>query len=120
MIRKVSLPEKLGLIHDLWNPRVVAQVNDTHVKVVKVQGEFVWHSHVSEDELFLVLHGQLEIELADGAVTLGPGELVVIPRGMEHRPVAREEVHLLLVESASIRHTGDVVDERTVSECEWI
>jgi mannose-6-phosphate isomerase-like protein (cupin superfamily) len=120
MLRTVNLAEKLGLIRDQWNPRVVAQVNDTHVKLVKVQGEFVWHSHADEDELFLVLQGRLEIELPDGVVTLGPGELVVIPRGMEHRPVAREEVHLLLVESAGIRHTGEVVDERTVAEFEWI
>ena len=81
MLTTINLGEKLSRFHDHWNPRIVAQVNDTHVKVAKIQGEFVWHSHAEEDELFLVLHGQLDIELRDGVVSLGPGEMVVVPRG---------------------------------------
>ncbi|HEX6435177.1 MAG TPA: cupin domain-containing protein, partial [Gemmatimonadales bacterium] len=87
-----------------------------HVKLAKVQGEFVWHSHADEDELFLVIQGELTIELRDGQVTLGPGELVVIPKGVEHRPVAREEVQLVLIEPKGIKHTGDVVSDLTVHE----
>jgi mannose-6-phosphate isomerase-like protein (cupin superfamily) len=120
MLSVINLADKLGLIQDRWNPRIVAQVDDTHVKLVKIQGDFVWHSHEHEDELFLVLHGRLDIELRDGVVSLGPGEMVVVPQGVEHRPVAREEVHLLLVETAGIKHTGEVQDERTVSEYQWI
>jgi mannose-6-phosphate isomerase-like protein (cupin superfamily) len=86
------------------------------VKLVKVKGEFVWHRHADEDELFLVLRGTLTIELRDGVVTIGPGEMVVVPRGVEHRPVAVEEVHLMLIEPAGIRHTGDVESELTVHE----
>ena len=118
MIRKVNLQEKLGRFHDHWNPKVVADLNDSQVKLVKVQGEFVWHAHEAEDELFYVLKGTLVIELRDGAVTLEPGEFVVIPRGVEHRPVAREEVHLMLVEPSGIQHTGGVMDPRTVTEWE--
>jgi mannose-6-phosphate isomerase-like protein (cupin superfamily) len=120
MIRKVNLQEKLARFHDLWSPKVVADLNDSHVKLVKVHGEFVWHHHEAEDELFFVLRGRLDIELRDGVITLDPGEFVVIPRGVEHRPVAREEVHLMLVEPAGIRHTGEVVDPRTVTEWERI
>ena len=88
--------------------------------VVKVKGEFVWHSHADEDEFFLVVRGRLRIELRDGAVTLGPGELVVIPKGVEHRPVAEEEVHVVLVEPAGILHTGGGPDPRAVSDYERI
>lgn len=116
MVTTISLAEKLGRFDDHWNPRIIADLNDSHVKLVKVRGEFVWHQHAGEDELFLVLQGRLTIELRDGAVTLGPGELVVIPRGIEHRPVAEEEVHLLLIEPKGIRHTGDVESELTVHE----
>jgi mannose-6-phosphate isomerase-like protein (cupin superfamily) len=105
VVTKINLAEKLGRFDDIWSP-----------KIAKVQGEFVWHQHAEEDELFVVLRGELTIELRDGAVTLGPGELVVIPKGVEHRPVAREEVHLMLIEPKAIRHTGDVVSDLTVHE----
>jgi mannose-6-phosphate isomerase-like protein (cupin superfamily) len=120
VLTSIDVAQKLSLFQDHWHPRTIAQVNDTQVRVAKVQGEFVWHSHTDEDELFWVIQGELEIELRDGSVFLGPGQMVVVPRGVEHRPVAREEVHLVLVESAGIRHTGDVVSELTVSEFEWI
>ena len=120
MIEKVNLAEKLALFTDQWSPKIVADVNDAQVKLAKLEGEFVWHAHADEDELFLVLHGRLVIELRDGEVVLDPGEFVVIPRGVEHRPVAREEVHVMLVEPRSTKHTGDVVDARTVTELERI
>lgn len=116
MVTKINLAEKFARFTDQWSPKIIADLNDSHVKLAKVQGEFVWHQHAAEDELFIVIQGELTIELRDGAVTLGPGELVVIPRGVEHRPVARDEVHLMLIEPKAIRHTGDVVTERTVHE----
>jgi mannose-6-phosphate isomerase-like protein (cupin superfamily) len=116
VVTRINLAEKLARFDDRWNPRVIADLNDSHIKLVKVQGEFVWHRHAEEDELFLVLHGALTIELRDGSVTLGPGEMVVIPKGVEHRPVAAEEVHLMLVEPKGTRHTGDVESELTVHE----
>ena len=116
MVTKINLAEKLTRFDDRWNPRIIADLNDSDVKLVKVQGEFVWHHHADEDELFFVLRGTLTIELRDGAVTLGPGELVVIPKGVEHRPVAAEEVHLMLIEPKSTRHTGDVESELTIHE----
>jgi mannose-6-phosphate isomerase-like protein (cupin superfamily) len=116
VVTKINLAEKLTRFDDRWNPRIIADLNDTDVKLVKVQGEFVWHHHADEDELFYVLRGSLTIELRDGAVALGPGEMVVIPKGVEHRPVAAEEVHLMLIEPKSTRHTGDVETERTVHE----
>lgn len=116
MVTKINLAEKFARFTDRWSPKIVADLNDSHVKLAKVQGEFVWHQHAEEDELFIVVHGVLTIELRDGQVTLGPGEMVVIPRGVEHRPVAPEEVHLMLIEPKSTRHTGDVVSERTVHE----
>ena len=116
MVTTINLAEKLARFDDRWNPRIIADLNDSHVKLAKVQGEFVWHQHADEDELFLVLQGTLTIELRDGAVTIGPGEMVVIPKGVEHRPVAPEEVHLMLIEPKGIRHTGDVESELTVHE----
>jgi mannose-6-phosphate isomerase-like protein (cupin superfamily) len=92
----------------------VGELNGQHVKLAKAKGEFVWHHHENEDELFLVLDGTLRLEFRDGAVTLGPGELYIVPRGVEHRPVASDEVHLLLFEPASTLNTGNVRNERTV------
>lgn len=103
----VSLAAKLATFGEHWQPRTVATFNGHDVMVAKVKGEFVWHKHDDTDDLFLVLHGTLTIELRDGAVTLGPGELFVVPRGVEHRPVAREEVHLLLLERTGTPNTGD-------------
>lgn len=108
---KINLHEKLSRIPDHWRPRVVAELNGQEVKLVKLQGEFVWHHHEAEDELFLVLRGTLRIDFRDGAVTLGPGEMLVVPRGVEHRPVAESEVELMLFEPAATRNTGNVVHE---------
>ena len=116
MVSKINLAEKFGCFTDQWSPKIVADLNDSHVKLAKVQGEFVWHQHADEDELFIVLRGDLTIELRDGQVILGPGELVVIPKGVEHRPVARDEVQLMLIEPKGTLHTGDVVTDRTVKQ----
>jgi mannose-6-phosphate isomerase-like protein (cupin superfamily) len=116
----INLGEKLGRFHDLWSPKVIADLNDSHVKLAKIKGEFVWHNHANEDELFLVLAGRLVIEFRDRSMTLGPGEMVVIPKGVDHRPVAAEEVHLMLIEPKAIQHTGGVPDPRTVVDWERI
>src|SRR6185437_11134633 len=104
---KVDLAAKLATFSEHWSPRTVAQFNDCDVMVVKVQGEFVWHKHDDTDDFFLVLKGTLDIELRDRTVTLGPGEMFIVPKGVEHRPVAREEVHLLLIEPTGTPNTGD-------------
>jgi mannose-6-phosphate isomerase-like protein (cupin superfamily) len=113
MLEKIDLAEKLGRFTDYWHPRVVAELNGQHVKLAKLKGEFVWHHHEAEDELFLVVRGRLRMQLRDGEVVLEPGHVIVIPRGVEHRPVADEEVHLLLFEPASTLNTGNVRSERT-------
>jgi mannose-6-phosphate isomerase-like protein (cupin superfamily) len=118
-VQKVNLSGKLDLFRDLWSPKVVAAVNEFHVKLVKLEGEFVWHSHEAEDELFLVLHGTLRMQFREHEVTLGPGELVVVPHGVEHRPVADDEVHVLLLEPKTTVNTGTAGGERT-REVEWI
>ena len=100
---------------ELWSPRVIAEVDDAYVKVAKVHGTLVWHAHEHEDELFLVLQGRLRLEMEEGAVELGEGELFVVPKGVRHNPVAEEECLLLLLERKSTRHTGDIATERTRS-----
>jgi len=107
MDEKINLAEKLAQFSDYWAPRTVAQLNDYDIMVVKVQGEFVWHAHADTDDFFLVLKGRLTIRLRDRDVALGPGELFVVPRGVEHQPVAAEEVHLLLIEPTGTPNTGD-------------
>lgn len=109
----VDLEHKLSLITDLWSPKVVARMNDDEVKLVKMHGEFVWHRHDETDELFLVLRGHLRIQLRDGGVELGPGQLYVVPRGVEHCPVADEETHALLLEPRGVVNTGDAGGELT-------
>lgn len=103
----VNLEAKLAGFSEHWSPKIVAQFNGHDVMVVKVRGEFVWHSHPDTDDLFLVLRGRLTIQMRDGAVRLGPGELFVVPKGVEHRPVAEEEAHLLLIEPVGTPNTGD-------------
>ena len=106
---KVNLAARFAGIAEHWRPQVVAELNGQEVKLARVRGEFVWHHHAEEDELFLVVSGRLRIEFRDGAVELGAGELLVVPRGVEHRPVAEEDVELLLFEPAATRNTGNVV-----------
>jgi mannose-6-phosphate isomerase-like protein (cupin superfamily) len=116
----IDLAKKLARFEERWSPRIVAELNGQQVKLAKLEGSFVWHSHVDEDELFLVLEGKLTIELRDGRVELGVGQMVVVPRGVEHRPVAEGEVHVLLFEPAGTVNTGGVRDQRTVDAPEWI
>jgi mannose-6-phosphate isomerase-like protein (cupin superfamily) len=113
--RKVTLAEKLALFREQWSPKIVGDLNDSYVKVVKVQGEFVWHKHETEDELFLVVAGRLTIRFRDGEVELSPGEFVIVPKGVEHLPVAAEEAHIVLVEPKTTLNTGDVMSDRTVA-----
>ena len=108
-MEKVNLAERFAEVTEYWRPRVAAELNGQEVKLARLRGEFVWHHHAGEDELFLVVKGRLRIEFRDRAVELGPGELLVVPRGVEHRPVADEEVELLLFEPAATRNTGNVV-----------
>ncbi len=117
---KVNLTEKLKLFSDHWHPRIVGELNGQYVKLAKVEGEFDWHQHADEDELFLVLKGNLLMKLRDGDIEVGEGEFVIIPRGVEHLPVAREEVHVMLVEPRSTLNTGNVRNERTVESPEHI
>ena len=116
MSEPISLAEKLSLFTETWTPKVIAELNGQHVKLAKLEGAFLWHDHANEDELFLVIEGRLRIELRDGAVELNAGDLYVVPRGVEHRPVALPTASVLLFEPASTAHTGDVVSERTVTQ----
>jgi mannose-6-phosphate isomerase-like protein (cupin superfamily) len=117
-MNKININEKASLISDHWNPRILAELNGQHVKLAKLLGEFIWHKHEMEDELFYVLKGELIMEFRDHTEVLNPGEMIVVPRGVEHRPVAREEVTILLFEPASTLNTGDQENERTRRDLE--
>ncbi|EIU1680002.1 TPA: cupin domain-containing protein [Pseudomonas aeruginosa] len=118
--RAINFAAKLALFDDRWQPRVIAQMNDYQFKLVKIEGDFVWHSHADTDETFIVLAGRLRIDFRDGAVHLGPGEMYVVPRGVEHKPFAEGEVRMLLVEPCGVRNTGDQGGERTAVNDLWI
>lgn len=115
---KVNIAEKLSRFDERWSPKVVGQVNGFHVKLAKLEGEFIWHRHEREDELFLVLSGSLVIKFRDRDVRLEEGEFLIVPRGVEHKPVAEREVHVLLFEPATTLNTGNVRSERTLEELE--
>jgi mannose-6-phosphate isomerase-like protein (cupin superfamily) len=117
---KVNLNEKFARFDEYWSPKIVGQLNGQYVKLAKLKGAFVWHHHQAEDELFMVVKGRLVIQLRDKKVVLEEGEFCVVPRGVEHKPVAEQEAHVLLFEPQSTLHTGDVRSERTVDEQEWI
>ena len=114
----VNLAEKFRLFDEYWSPKIVGEVNDAYVKLVKVKGEFVWHHHAAEDELFLVVKGQLLLRFRDRDVWVEEGEFAIVPRGVEHLPIAAEETHVLLLEPKSTLNTGNVRNERTVEELE--
>ena len=118
MIEKINLAEAFARFDDRWSPKIAGAVNDAHVKLVKLEGEFVWHHHEHEDELFLVVRGELTLRLRDGELRLGPGELAIVPRGVEHLPVAERETHVLLLEPQTTTNTGNVRDGRTVLDLE--
>lgn len=116
----VNLAERLALVSELWTPKVIAALNDYQVKLVKLKGEFTWHSHEETDELFLVLHGLMSLEMRDRTVMIGGGELFVVPRGVEHRPHAAEECHVMLIEPPGVVNTGEAGGELTAPNDEWI
>ena len=120
MIEVVNLADKFSLIQDQWDPKVIAQLNDYHLKIAKIQGEFVWHSHPETDEVFIVIQGDLTIHLRNGELQLAPGELCVIPRGVDHKPAADQECQILMVEPAGTLNTGDAGGERTIEQIDWI
>jgi len=117
---KVNLSEKFNLFQDHWNPRIVGEVNDCYLKAVKFKGDFVWHHHDQEDEMFMVIKGSFVMKLEDGDVQLNEGEFIVIPRGVEHMPVADEEVEVLLIEPKTTLNTGNLKNERTVEVLQQI
>ncbi len=116
----INFQEKLTKFSEQWLPKIIAQMNDYHFKVVKIQGEFVWHDHPETDEVFIILKGQLEIQFRDGNVLLNEGEMFVVPKGLEHKPVAEKECHILLVEPVGTVNTGEVVNEKTAPNDVWI
>ena len=120
MTNKVNLLEKFGLFDERFHPKIVGDLNDHQVKLVKVLGDFVWHHHENEDELFLVVRGRMRMGLRDGDVELSEGELFIVPRGVEHKPSADEECWIVLIEPGSTLNTGNVVDEKTVADLERI
>ena len=119
-VYKVNIEDKFALFDEQWKPKIVGELNDQHVKLVKLLGEFVWHHHEEEDELFLVVRGRFRMEFRDRHVWIEEGEFLIVPRGVEHRPVAEEEAHVLLFEPASTVNTGNVRDELTAEELERI
>ena len=119
-MNKVNLTEKLKLIDEYWNPALVGELNDQVVKLAKLKGEFIWHKHDTEDEMFLVLKGYLVIQFRDQEIALQEGEFLIVPRGVEHRPVADQEVHIMLFEPATTINTGDIRNERTIENSKRI
>jgi mannose-6-phosphate isomerase-like protein (cupin superfamily) len=116
----INLNQKFGLFSEQWAPKVIAAMNDYQFKIVKVQGDFIWHDHPDTDEAFLVIEGELRIDFRDGAVTLGPSELYVVPKGVEHKPFAEREVKLMLIEPCGVENTGAETSERTAPNDIWI
>ena len=113
MAKKINIQDKLSLFNDHWNPRIIAELNKQHVKLAKIKGEFIWHKHDHEDEMFLVLKGTLKIAFRDKTETINENEIIIVPKGVEHRPIAEEEVSIMLFEPATTINTGDLDNERT-------
>jgi mannose-6-phosphate isomerase-like protein (cupin superfamily) len=116
----INLRDKLSKFSERWSPKIVAQMNDYHLKLVKVQGEFVWHKHVDTDEVFIVLDGTMTVHFRDGDVIVGAGEMLVVPKGVEHKTAATEECSALLVEKAGTVNTGDVTSDKTAPTDAWV
>lgn len=117
---KVNLAEKLALFSEYWSPKIVGELNGQHVKLAKFKGEFVWHKHDKEDEMFLIVKGTLKIEFRDKAVTLNENEFLIVPKGVEHKPVAENEVKVILFEPVTTLNTGDTENDRTKHSLDWI
>ena len=116
----INFPDKFSQFNDLWSPRIIAQMNDYHFKLAKIKGEFVWHSHPETDEVFIIISGSMNIQLRDGSVKLKAGEMYVVPQGVEHKPTAEGECHILLIEPAGTLNTGDAGGEMTRQDQVWI
>lgn len=119
-MEKVNISEKFSLFNEYWSPKIAGEINDTHVKFAKLKGEFIWHKHEHEDEMFLVVKGELLLKFRDKDVHLKEGEFIIVPKGVEHLPVADEEAHVLFFEPKSTLNTGDEINERTVSDLQSI
>lgn len=119
-MNKINLKEKFALFDEHWTPKIIGELNGQYIKLAKVKGEFVWHNHDQEDELFMVLKGSLVMELPEEKILLKAGEILIVPKGIDHRPIAEDEVHLLMFEPVSTAHTGDVKTDLTVDDQEWI
>jgi mannose-6-phosphate isomerase-like protein (cupin superfamily) len=119
-MNKINLSEKFSLFSEHWSPKIIGELNGQQVKLAKFQGEFIWHQHQNEDELFYVVKGSFQMEFRDKTVEVGAGEILIVPRGVEHRPVAKEEVWVMLFEPASTLNTGNVIDEKTKRSLETI
>ena len=118
---KINLEEKFSAIAEHWHPYIIGELNDSHIKLAKLKGEFVWHNHKSEDELFIVVSGTLMVDFRDKTVAVKSGEILLVPKGVEHRPWTNdEEVKVMLIEPKSTKHTGEIVTEKTVQTLEWI
>jgi len=118
--KSINLTNKFALFDEQWEPKVVAEMNDYQFKVVRLEGDFVWHDHDDTDETFIVLEGELRIDFRDGSVNIGPGEMFVVPKGVEHKPFAESEVKVMLIEPRGVLNTGDVAGERTASNDIWV
>ena len=119
-IQAINLAKKLSLFDEYWSPRIIAKMNEYHFKLVKIQGEFIWHSHPDTDEVFIVIKGEMRIEFRDFHTKLSEGELCVVPKGIEHKPVAKDECQIMLIEPVGTLNTGDASGERTKTEQIWI
>jgi mannose-6-phosphate isomerase-like protein (cupin superfamily) len=119
-IDAINIAQKLSMIDEQWSPKIIAQMNDYHFKVAKIEGEFIWHSHPETDEVFIVIQGEMRIDFRDFHTKLMEGDMCVVPRGVEHKPVAERECHIMLIEPAGTLNTGDVIDERTKTGQDWI
>jgi mannose-6-phosphate isomerase-like protein (cupin superfamily) len=118
--RAINLREKFGMFEEQWSPRVIAEMNDYQFKLVKLEGDFVWHQHAETDETFFVVEGELRIDFRDAAVTIGPGEMFVVPKGVEHKPFAAGEVKLMLIEPKGVVNTGDAGGQMTAENDVWV
>jgi mannose-6-phosphate isomerase-like protein (cupin superfamily) len=116
----INILEKFQKFSEHWSPKIIAQMNDYHFKIAKIQGEFVWHSHPETDEVFIVIQGEMQIAFRDGIAALKEGEMLVVPKGVEHKPIAEGECHILMVEPAGTVNTGDAGGDLTVEEVEWV
>jgi|TARA_B110000914_G_scaffold148946_1_gene130551 mannose-6-phosphate isomerase-like protein (cupin superfamily) len=119
-MKKINLKNKFNLFNDHWNPRIIGEMNGQDIKIAKVKGEFIWHNHKNEDELFLIIKGTLKIQFLDKTIELNEGEILIVPKGIEHKPIAEKEVWLLLFEPNSTKHTGDIKSNITINKFEKI